>query len=500
MYQHLELIRLAQLAHGGLVHPEKRGTIWEGYTFVKPRTRHSSTLTAVIRKQFPTGHRELDRELSRTLAALEDSDALSLEKITNHILITQHPVDQIHYLTVLARLKAVRTGSVTPTIVDALLDLGPKIRALQIRRDRHWPLRMEELHRELSRQDTHLNKQLSTHPNFGQPDHLVFTRHPDLKSHVTATRFLEQLKDTPSFRWTASLIEVLEIFPDDQLFPLLREQWENTSLHPPLIRTLSRNPQPEDHPLFLESLESPSRETLIHGIQALQKIYAMHSAEEASTFIRTLRRLPENKAYLSPKEDIGKLLRRTSNQTFPNDDFASWTDWYLKTYPEQFEQLEGPVSIAWDQWQQRLAKIIWNKGNRTRGRLVFEQFSCVSCHSGARALGPDLRGVTARFSVTDLFRVILDPNRDVSPRYQLTVVTTREGKIFQGAVIYRAVDGLILQTGPETTVRIEGDQIDTVSYSTTSLMPQGLIQSPTDEQLQDLYASSKASGNPVRTK
>jgi len=100
-------------------------------------------LTAVIRKQFPTGHRELDRELSRTFAALEDSDALSLEKITNHILITHHPVDQIHYLTVLARLKAVRTRSVTPIVVDALLDLGPKITALQIGRDRHWPLRME---------------------------------------------------------------------------------------------------------------------------------------------------------------------------------------------------------------------------------------------------------------------------------------------------------------------------------------------------------------------
>ena len=154
----------------------------------------------------------------------------------------------------------------------------------------------------------------------------------------------------------------------------------------------------------------------------------MHSAEEASTFIRTLRRLPENKAYLSPKEDIGKLLRRTSNQTFPNDDFASWTGWYLKTYPEQFEQLEGPVSIAWDQWQQRLAKITWEKGNLSRGRLVFEQSSCVPCHSGARALSPDLRGVTARFYVTDLFRAILDPSRDVSPRYQLTVVTTREGK------------------------------------------------------------------------
>ena len=237
LHQHLELIRLVQLAHGGLVHSEKRGTIWEGYTFVKPRTKHSDTLTAVIRKQFPTGHRELDRELSRTLAALEDSDALSLEKITNHILITHHPVDQIHYLTVLARLKAVRTRSVTPIVVDALLDLGSKITALQIGRDRHWPLRMEELHRELSRQDANLNKQLSTHPNFGQPDHLVFTRHPDVKSHVTAIRFLEQLKDSPSFRWTESLIEVLKILPDDQLFPLLREQWENTSLHPPLIRT-----------------------------------------------------------------------------------------------------------------------------------------------------------------------------------------------------------------------------------------------------------------------
>ena len=54
------------------------------------------------------------------------------------------------------------------------------------------------------------------------------------------------------------------------------------------------------------------------------------------------------------------------------------------------------------------------------------------------------------------------------------------------------VDGLIFHTEPETTVRIESDQIETVSHSTISLMPQGLIKSLPDEQLQDLYAYLKS--------
>jgi putative heme-binding domain-containing protein len=110
-------------------------------------------------------------------------------------------------------------------------------------------------------------------------------------------------------------------------------------------------------------------------------------------------------------------------------------------------------------WERRLAKLDWSRGDAARGRAVFTRASCAACHSGGQALGPDLSGAAGRFARADLFTAILQSGRDVSPRYRATVIETAEGKLYQGLVIYEAADGVILQTGAATTVRLAGDQI-----------------------------------------
>ncbi|GIW81285.1 MAG: hypothetical protein KatS3mg105_3092 [Gemmatales bacterium] len=55
-------------------------------------------------------------------------------------------------------------------------------------------------------------------------------------------------------------------------------------------------------------------------------------------------------------------------------------------------------------------------------------------------------------------------------------------------VIYEAVGSLILQTGPDQTVRIVGKDIIGRGYSDVSLMPSGLLDKLTDQELADLYA------------
>src|SRR5207253_2450048 len=110
------------------------------------------------------------------------------------------------------------------------------------------------------------------------------------------------------------------------------------------------------------------------------------------------------------------------------------------------------------------------------------------CHSGSNALGPDLVGVTNRFSRADLFTAILQPSKDVPARYQTTVVETKSGKTHQGIVIYDAVDSLILQTGAATTVRLDGAEIASRHVSAQSLMPAGLLDALSDREIVDLYA------------
>jgi putative heme-binding domain-containing protein len=138
-----------------------------------------------------------------------------------------------------------------------------------------------------------------------------------------------------------------------------------------------------------------------------------------------------------------------------------------------------------------LAAVDWTMGDAKRGQAVFVKASCASCHSGSQALGPDLHGITGRFSRDDLFTAILLPSKDISARYRTTAVSLSDGKTYQGLVIYDATDSLIVQTGAATTVRVPAEKIESRRFSDISLMPAGLIDKLSDAEIADLYAYLK---------
>jgi putative heme-binding domain-containing protein len=97
-----------------------------------------------------------------------------------------------------------------------------------------------------------------------------------------------------------------------------------------------------------------------------------------------------------------------------------------------------------------------------------------------------LAGVTGRLSRDDLFTAIVAPSLDVSPLYRTTQVETRQGLVHVGVVAFESADGLILQTGATTTVRIANPDIATRRFSPRSLMPDQLLQGLGDRDLSDL--------------
>ena len=129
----------------------------------------------------------------------------------------------------------------------------------------------------------------------------------------------------------------------------------------------------------------------------------------------------------------------------------------------------------------------WTKSTNLPSWKLYVTRGCAQCHGAGSGLGPDLAGITSRFSREDLFIAIALPNRDVSPRYQTTVLETDVGKVYQGVIIYEAVDGIILQTADDT-VRVGGAQIAARRVSPLSLMPAGLLDPFAASDLADLYA------------
>ncbi len=110
-------------------------------------------------------------------------------------------------------------------------------------------------------------------------------------------------------------------------------------------------------------------------------------------------------------------------------------------------------------------------------------------------MGPELTGSIARMSREDLFAAIIDPNKEVSPTFQTTRIITTSGLVHYGRLVYESPDATLLQTSPDTTLRIIGAEKSDMRPVRQSLMPTGLLNGTTDQELADLYGYLKSLGN-----
>jgi putative heme-binding domain-containing protein len=128
------------------------------------------------------------------------------------------------------------------------------------------------------------------------------------------------------------------------------------------------------------------------------------------------------------------------------------------------------------------------KANRQRGRVVFAR-TCATCHvlfgEGAK-IGPDLTG-SQRANPEYILSKVVDPNAVVARDYQVTMVTTRSGRVLTGLIKEENDKTLTLQT-PTEVVRVPRRDIEQRSRLTASLMPEGMLGTLKDDEVRNLLA------------
>jgi putative heme-binding domain-containing protein len=488
-------VRLMQISLGDLMSARKKGTVWEGYSARLPGSTQAgrTNILAALRAAFPSEDHDLDREITRTLALLEDDDPVTRAGVADRLTSRSDPVDDFHYLIVLACLKGKRSEAVTARTAAALLDLDRKLTARHYNRDLHWPLRLAETFDELARKDPGLHAAILTHADFGRPAHAVFARADGFDRRRAAQVFLARAKKDPDYQWTPALIDIVGTLPAADVFPVLRGLWERGGLEGSILKVLARKPQAQDRDKFLAGLNSAQTAVVRRCLEALATLPPRNDGPTLLSLIQALRRLSDGKDEKLLADQLVRYLQKLTGQVrLVGKD--GWTDWLRKAHPSLAGRLGADDGVDVAAWDSRLARLDWSAGEASRGQKIFLKASCAACHSGTQALGPDLSGVAGRFSRRDLFTAILQPSKDVSPRYRTTQVTTADGKSYQGIVIYEAVDSLILQTGAASTIRIVNKHIAERRVTAASLMPAGLIDRLTDMEIADLYAYLKGLG------
>jgi putative membrane-bound dehydrogenase-like protein len=140
--------------------------------------------------------------------------------------------------------------------------------------------------------------------------------------------------------------------------------------------------------------------------------------------------------------------------------------------------------------QKVLADLAWvtrETGDATAGKAVFTKH-CGTCHmhSGeGKKIGPDLTGMAVHPKL-ELLTHVIDPNRDVEGNYRVYVVVTHDGRALSGLLSAESNTMIELLDAKGETHTVLREDVDEISASGVSLMPEGFEKELKPQELTDL--------------
>ena len=137
----------------------------------------------------------------------------------------------------------------------------------------------------------------------------------------------------------------------------------------------------------------------------------------------------------------------------------------------------------------RYRKALAQPTDPARGKKVFKRI-CLACHrldNEGHAVGPNLATVKNR-TTSEILVHVLDPNREVSPNFLEYVVVTEDGRIKTGIIAAETATSITLRRAEGKQDTILRRDIETISSSGKSLMPEGLEKKITPREMADLLS------------
>ncbi len=134
------------------------------------------------------------------------------------------------------------------------------------------------------------------------------------------------------------------------------------------------------------------------------------------------------------------------------------------------------------------------EGDPYRGKAQFKE-NCARCHklyAEGGEIGPDLTGYQ-RDQLPTLLRNIIAPSLEIREGYQTVGVRMEDGSVLTGFIENQSDERFTLKAIDGTSHVISKSEVDQVLKQVTSLMPEGMLNAMTDQQIADLLAYLRSS-------
>jgi putative heme-binding domain-containing protein len=131
-------------------------------------------------------------------------------------------------------------------------------------------------------------------------------------------------------------------------------------------------------------------------------------------------------------------------------------------------------------------------GNASRGRIVFSR-TCQQCHllfDVGGKVGPDITG-SNRADLDYILHNMVDPNAEIPNDYRTSNLETKDDRVITGIVKAQDGQSVTIVTANET-LTIPRAEVQSLRQGEISMMPEGLLQAFSNEEVRDLIAYLKS--------
>jgi putative heme-binding domain-containing protein len=136
-----------------------------------------------------------------------------------------------------------------------------------------------------------------------------------------------------------------------------------------------------------------------------------------------------------------------------------------------------------------------------RAQRVFQFANCVACHQldgKGQAVGPDLTKLDPNWSPSDVLRELLEPSKRINEKFQTYLFLLDSGKTVSGLIVEETEAHVKVLENPlarQEPTLLGKAEIEVREKSAISMMPQGLLDRLTADEILDLIAYVLARGD-----
>ena len=444
---------------------------------------------------FPSSDKNLNRELARVLAYLQESRAI--DKLVSQLQSSTEPADQIHYAYCLRFIPDGWKWDQQAVLFEAYnrlagLEGGASFRGYLENLTRDYLASQGDATRQALIQDA---------ADFPMPARLMLEGLNDEQATAFAADLIEldqklpeaKLSDAERTQLAAAVVDVLGRSNADGTQDYLRKLFEEQpDRREGVARALARHGDAESFQALVATLQFGDKATLQEVIRGLLKIDAKpEKPQDVRALIIAGLRLDKN----GRKEAIRLLNKWTGQEVAETTDLGPFQMWFAEEHPD-LPAAELPKASKKSKWgYDQILKFVTESpdglhGDAERGMAIFEKGQCIKCHRfGPRGegLGPDLSTVRKRFQRKQIVESLFYPSAVISDQYQSVSIIDNDGLTYSGLAVDQGDSYVVLTTDGKKTV-VKKSNIDEILPSNTSGMPEGLLDELTLAEIADLFA------------